>query len=984
MKAVSASCTWTMLPARVSSLLLLCILLLGAYPARASEPLDFQILQKLVKEGANQTALEQGEAYLKAYPKSPHRAQVAAWVGEFLSDAGQWEAALPYLDQAIEGLPSTARGRLPLLKGRALMQLHRPGEAEAALRAYRPTGEKGTAEKLRLEAEAATAQSQPDKALKALEAIPEKQVTAEDRLSLGLALASAGHDEKASAVLTPVVSGGTLPTAESRTARLALAASLYRTGHYEKAIEMLSPLTGSAKPDREGSLLEAWVLHAQKKDAEAYDLVRKVVPLKGWRAAAALEPVLQASAEHDTKAVLQRAAELLKGFPSGPAAGRARVLSAQALEERGDAAGALLVLQAALPDLTEASDRTRAALTGARLAWRAVHDPDRAEKWLAVAWKTAETREGKALVTMARARFAWETGRGTDAIKQLADLVQNYKGTAPVADAYLLLGRILVAQGEREKGRQALQVVVDAFPDSPDYPEAALDIADSLLADGRASDLAKPLSDLEGVALNAAQSSRKNYLSGRLALASDKWDLAKALFAESARLASTPERRDEAVFASALADLGAGRVEDALKEGAALRSPFLDTALRFRAAAALEAAGKTGDAETVLKALSRQEGEPGALALWDLADLRIGSKAEDKGMATLRTLASWPRSEPLAILAQRRIEMMLLTQKGATAALMTVPAFKEAEPVALGAMEALLRSARLKAHAGETSGAEMAYRTYLQRMPKGPGASEAAGYLAAAAMRDSDFAAARRLLEKAPETPQRDYMLGEACFRLRDMAAAQSAFEAALAKADALKAGETTRAQLLAGTAARIQGKTAQAVDHLTAYVASARATASDKSDLFGASLWLQSRGRYEAALTGLGKLREVFRDAEIGFNYGYTLELEGRREDALKAYLQVAYASANPQWALTARYRAAELMVSLGRTDDAIALYKELVSRTEGTVQGDFAKKRLEALQKQTRPEAKKKGTPPEGGQDATSATTHRKPEPATRPDAH
>lgn len=968
---------------RRSFLLVLCLVLLGRLPALASEPLDFQILQKLVKEGADQTALEQGRAYLEAYPKSPHRAQVSAWVGEFTFDAGHQEAALPYVDEALKGLPAAKRGRLPLIKAQILLGLHKPAEAEEALRGFRATGDKGRARALRLKARAAGAMSKPDEAVKALRAIPEKQVTDEDRLNLGLALAYSGEDTKAADVLEPLVSAGGLSGTENRKGRLALAASLYRTDHYDRALAVLSPLTGTSPPDREASLLEAWVLHAQKKDARAYDLVRRVVPLTGWKAAAALKPVLQAWAERDTDRLLQSAAALLKKFPSGEDAGRARYISARALADRGDASGALMVLEAALPDMPDSRGRIDAALLAADLAWRRVHDPAQAARWLAVARKSADTQEDKARVSLAEARFDWASGSGTKAIKELAGLVQNYKGTTPIPDAYLLLGRILVAQGERDKGRQALKVVVDAFPDSSDYAEAALDIADSFVADGKTGSLPDPLSDLQGVSLTPAQESRMNYLSGLLALHGSKWDAARTLFNESASVSSVPAMTDEAAFASALADIGAGRIDDALTRGSAIRTPGLSLAVRFRAAAALGASGKASDAETILEGLARQEGTPGALALWDLADLQLGSKTPEKGMATLEKLAAWPGDTPLSVLAQRRIEMILLTQKGANAALMTVPAFKEAEPVALGEMDALLRSARLKAKAGDAAAAEKAYRAYLQRMPQGPGAWQASEYLASVAMKRSDYAEARRLLQAAPETPERDYMLGRACFRLRDMAAAQAALESALGKPDALEPDQVTRAQFLAGTAARIQGKTAGAVRHLTAYVEAARATVADKSDLFNAALWLQSRSQFDAALTGLAKLRKAFRDAEIGFNYGYTLELAGRKEEALKAYLKVAFTSANPQWALTARYRAAELMVAMGRRADAIALYKQLVSRTEGTVQGDFARKRLESLEKEAAP-GNPQNDKPDGGQHETAAPAHRKPEPATRPSAH
>jgi tetratricopeptide (TPR) repeat protein len=204
------------------------------------------------------------------------------------------------------------------------------------------------------------------------------------------------------------------------------------------------------------------------------------------------------------------------------------------------------------------------------------------------------------------------------------------------------------------------------------------------------------------------------------------------------------------------------------------------------------------------------------------------------------------------------------------------------------------------------------------------------------------------------------------------MPAAQDAIERSLAIPDGLDSDQALRARLLAGTAARIQGKTGDAVKFLEAYASSAPVSAASKDDLFGTALWLQRRGRFDSALAALEKLRRVLRDAEIGFQYGYTLELAGREEDALKAYLQVTYGSTNAQWALTARYRAAELMVTLGRKDDAIALYRELVARSEGTVQGKFAKRRLDELTSQPAPTA----IPPAPGEeektDETPAPAH------------
>ncbi|MEJ2367617.1 MAG: hypothetical protein P8Z49_04515 [Acidobacteriota bacterium] len=88
---------------------------------------------------------------------------------------------------------------------------------------------------------------------------------------------------------------------------------------------------------------------------------------------------------------------------------------------------------------------------------------------------------------------------------------------------------------------------------------------------------------------------------------------------------------------------------------------------------------------------------------------------------------------------------------------------------------------------------------------------------------------------------------------------------------------------------------------------------------------------------------------------------------------MKVTYASANAQWALVARYRAAELMLAMGRKADAVALYKKLVEQTKGTVQGAYAEQRLQQLLGGPAPSKGSQQKAPKGGTDhAPAARSH------------
>ncbi len=962
MRDASASCTLTTLrKSRGSLFILLCFVILLPITITASESLDFKIIKKLMKEGAYATALDQGEAYLSTYKTASHRPRVAAWVGRLLVKNGRTEEALPVLREAIEGLAPKKRGNLQLLEARVLLLLNKPAEAAVSLKGFEPGSPGARLETIRLKARIYRKEGKPGRVAEVLSTLAEEKRTAKDRLMLGMALARTGKDAMAVKALSSCLEKGAITGEGAGSARLALASSLYHMKEYNRASSALVPLLNAHKKDVEAFLLKAWILHAEGRNAEAYDLVRKTVPIDGWREAAALVPVRMAAVRGNNDAVISTAAKVLKGFPKGKAAAQARLLAAEALARRGDAFTALRVLEAAVPSLAPGSRRVKASLFGARLAWTKLRDKALSRRWLSVAEKDGTTVEEKALCAYNRANLNWAWGDSSAALKTLAHLVTTYKGTAAIPDAYLLLGHILMATGNTSKGSEALRVVVDSFPDSRLYPEAVLALAEGLAAQGKTGAIEPLLALLNDRPLSPTENLRYERLKGRFALLRQEW----ASAAEEFALCSTPgpgrHLSDAAFFGTALAYLGAGVPEEALIEAKSIQNPLLAKAVAFRAARLFMKQGQANKGLYLLEGLAKNVGSTADDALWLLAEERLKRKEMVPALATLQRLAVEDRYDPLSTLAQRRIEMLLLTKDGPKAALLAIPVFRESKPMTLGEADEMLRSARLKVRTGKKAEAEKIYSAYLERLPKGPGAGEAASYLATRALKAKDYVAARRVLERVKRTALMDLYLGEACYALKDPAASQAAFERALAASKALSMKEKLKAELLAGKAARMQGKTGEAISHLEAYAKAAPADRADRETLFATALWLQNRGRYDVALAALAKLRRSFRDAAVGYNYGYTLELMGRREKALKAYLRVAYASSNPQWALTARYRAAEIMLALGRRADAIALYRELAARAKGSVQGDFAARRLHQLQRIEAKEQSKRG---QGGQ--------------------
>jgi tetratricopeptide (TPR) repeat protein len=280
-------------------------------------------------------------------------------------------------------------------------------------------------------------------------------------------------------------------------------------------------------------------------------------------------------------------------------------------------------------------------------------------------------------------------------------------------------------------------------------------------------------------------------------------------------------------------------------------------------------------------------------------------------------------------------------------ALLSIAAFRRAEPPRAGEAEDLLKAVRLKTQGGDPAAGAELYGAYLDRFSDKPGAEEATLAVAREAARRGDWPSARQALEKARPGPQRDLLLAQACSKMGDNAAAQEAAERALAAPLGLGPDAYVQASLLAAETAQARGLLPQAALYYGQYALYAPATPANHKPLLDAAMVLQNAQMYDAALAAFEKLQKVSRDPAVSFQYAYTLELAGRKEDALKAFLKTAR-SPSPMWAPTARYRAAELYAELGKLKEAVAIYRDLAASAKGTAQGEFAKRRLEELQAQ------------------------------------
>ncbi len=930
----------------ISALLLAAVALALSIPAVASGPEDFQVIKKLVQEGASETAEAQARAYLQAYPQGSNRDQVACWLGELLAWRGQAKEAMELLGQPLAGVPEHARGALNLAKARALLDMKKPAEAMLLLKKPGALSKEEMDTLRKLNARAAFDLDQPAEAAQSLITISEARRGANDNLLLGRCLALSGDDKGGRAAYEAAMAQPSLDAGDLAAARIALGGCDYRLGDFQAAIAAVEPLTKTSRA-QDAMLIQAWALHGLHEDAKAYDMARKAAPLAGWEDAAKLAPMREALLAMDFSSAAKAASAFLKSRPDSPLAYEAHLGLAHSMRERGDVSGALAELESALPNLPSGEPKYAAAMEAAKLAWDEMRDWGRAKRHFALAEEAALTEAESAGALLAFARSAFEHGAAGDSLAALAELVKDHPGTPSVPAAYLLLGQIRCAQGDGGQGMQAYQVVLESFPDAPEFAQAALAEAQCYFSEGKSDEASRALGLTQGLPLDAALSARRSILLARIALDEARPDAARTALLQQWD-ANVPEAgADEGRFLMGVAQLEAGDMNGASETFAALQKPELERAGRFRLARALFTAGKHDEPLSFIESLASDEGEPGRTALWALASWQSEAGKDDEAMATLQRLAALETDDPLVALAQRKIELALLASDGPAAALEAIPAFLAAEPKSPERSADLLREARTSRAAGNTERAAMAYRQYLDRFPAGDAVGEASLGIAAAAAKKGDWKETMRVLQAAPQSVPRDLLLGEACFHLRDMPCAQTAFESALAAKGpgALGQEQSLDAQYKAGLAAAIQGKRDEALGHWSLYAQSAACTQANREAFFDVALWLQKQGGYEPALAALGKLRGTYRDAAVGFQYGYTLELMGRDEDALTAYLKVTYASSNAQWALTARYRAAELMVSLGRKEDAVALYRELVDRTQGTVQGDYAKKRLDQL---------------------------------------
>lgn len=227
----------------------------------------------------------------------------------------------------------------------------------------------------------------------------------------------------------------------------------------------------------------------------------------------------------------------------------------------------------------------------------------------------------------------------------------------------------------------------------------------------------------------------------------------------------------------------------------------------------------------------------------------------------------------------------------------------------------------------------------------------------------------REQLAVAPAGPlatDAQVLLGDALIQSGDDAAAAPALAAALATPEALSSDE------LRGLALIRAAECAARRDQWSESLSFARQLEKSQPDSphalqarYAAAWALQNLGKLDDALAGYRAVADRGRSelaARARFMEGEVLFEKGNHKDAIKAFFKVAYGFGEKQapaafhpWQAQATFEAARCFEVLGKSDQALKLYLELVDRYPDAEQTPAARKRIEALQTATPPAAEK-----------------------------
>ncbi len=515
------------------------------------------------------------------------------------------------------------------------------------------------------------------------------------------------------------------------------------------------------------------------------------------------------------------------------------------------------------------------------------------------------------------------------ALKMLADFLDKYGETSPLTDeAYFIYGKLMLDRGNYEEAVKSFENILVNYPDSSLKGKALLYLGKSYFRNGMYADSIKLFEEKlenkndETLSLLALsyyltgdyskattyfeQADVKGYLKKLYVYSlakSGKWDKA---------LKIAEDKGDTPFFAM----LFAGKNQDAYNYALKSEDPLL-----IYLSATLQQ-------DTNLKKLFLQK----ALELAD----------KDSTVRKLVILELEP------IVSETGEFLIVMANE---------PEYVKNDPEDFHGVQGFLKKAEKYREKGNIAKAVYFYKMAVDNYPDAPGVDKAY-YFLFESLRNPPVEYLNKIVEKFPESEYyslANYKLGLIAFKNKEYSKAANYFETVLEHKNKSIEKLLFAIHYYLGVCYEKTGQVSKAVENYIAYLSSLPQDIKQIDERTRIAIFLQKNGKVEYALKEFQKLLSLARDedakAELTFYIAECYEKIGDLNKALENYLLVTYLHPKEiMWATTARFNAAKICEKLGYYDDAVKLYRKIAQAYKGQVQGEYAEKKLEELQKKVK----------------------------------
>ena len=538
------------------------------------------------------------------------------------------------------------------------------------------------------------------------------------------------------------------------------------------------------------------------------------------------------------------------------------------------------------------------------------------------------------LALMNRIKCSLYMGNPDQALKLTTDFLKKYGVHSPITDeAYFVLGKLMLNRGSYPEAIKSFENILANYPDSNLRVKSAYLLADAYFRNGMFNDARKAAATL---ATLPGQNNALN-LAALSAYLAEQYQDAAAYFKILGKnnKHTDPLALELNAFSLALS----GNMKEAIRIAHGNKKLLFYLYLRVKD-------GK----HAIQTALSEDPMLPAHL--YEAADLAedpllkrqlLEKAVELSGPETTIHLLAFHQLEPEAVAAGDFITLMELE-----------PDFIQNDPESFHGAQAILKKARKYRQKGKLTKAISLYQMAIRAFPDAPGNDEAYYFLYQYA-RPRKISYLEKIVNNFPSgqyTALAAYNLGLSAFKGKNYKKAIPFFRQALSLNDPSTAKLAFAIRYYLGVSLEKTGNIDGAIGQYRQYLKEIPDDVHQVGERIRIALLFQKQGLQGEALAEFNRLLQMpeaaNRKAELTYYIAECLEAQGKLKKALEQFLAVTYLhSSELMWSTTARFKAAKICEQLEYYDDAAKLYRKIASAYKGQVQGEFAKKKLEELQK-------------------------------------